>query len=406
MNLPTNMVKGGVSLVFDCVEGVTNTVERTHASIARFAAPGSQTLYGTKRSHGLTSAAIYSTIRGVNGLLRTTSGQIFRHIPETKHGARTDATGTRLISALNGAVGDHLEATNNPIAVSMSLTNGKEQLELNRHSLASHFPSASANVIVFVHGLGLSDLCWQNDNGPTIGTLASEKHDYSAVYIHYNTGLHISTNGQALQELLSQLKAEWPVPIESISLIGHSMGGLVIRSACWYAQQNAAKFLSHLKRVICLGSPHLRAPLEKAGHALDVALQKIPFSEPFSLAKHRSAGIKDLRHGDLRDIDWKGGACSEKGSLMRKSVPLLQGVDYYFAAATVGSDNRDPIGVMLGDLLVRTDSATGDHHNAEQRISIKPDNCRVFHKKNHFDLLHDEDVHNQVLEWLKEDQPM
>ena len=134
----------------------------------------------------------------------------------------------------------------------------------------------------------------------------SEELGCTPLYLRYNTGRHISTNGQEFAQLLEQLCEAWPVPVESLSLIGHSMGGLVIRSASWYAQQAQSTWLQHLQRVVCLGTPHHGSPVERAGHALDRAMQRIPYTEPLALGRRRSAGIKDLRHGDLLDEDWQG----------------------------------------------------------------------------------------------------
>jgi hypothetical protein len=177
------------------------------------------------------------------------------------------------------------------------------------------------------------------------------------------------------------------------------MGGLVIRSACSYAEHNQAQWLQSLRRVVCLGTPHHGSPLEKAGHAFETAMTKLPHAEPMLFGKLRSAGIKDLRHGALLDEDWQGHP-DERKPEQHKVVPLIAGVDYYFAAASLGRDERDPLGHLLGDLLVRPDSAVGIHRNELKRLRIRPENCRVFHEKNHFDLLDDARVQQQVVEWF------
>jgi pimeloyl-ACP methyl ester carboxylesterase len=200
--------------------------------------------------------------------------------------------------------------------------------------------------------------------------------------------------------MLQQLCDAWPVPVESISLIGHSMGGLVIRSACSYAGRDRARWLPSLRRVVCLGTPHHGSPLEKAGHAFETAMRKLPYAEPMLLGRLRSAGIRDLRHGALLDEDRQGHHPDEKKPDQHKVVPLVPGVDYYFAAASLGRDERDPLGHLLGDLLVRPDSAVGIHRNELKRLKVRPENCRVFHEKNHFDLLDDAHVQQQVVDWF------
>ena len=50
------------------------------------------------------------------------------------------------------------------------------------------------------------------------------------VYLRYNPGRHISENGRDLAHRLQALVDAWPVPVEAISILAHSMGGLVSRS--------------------------------------------------------------------------------------------------------------------------------------------------------------------------------
>ena len=152
--------------------------------------------------------------------------------------------------------------------------------------------------------------------------------------------------------------------------------------------------------MVCLGTPHHGSPLEKAGHAFETAMKKLPYAEPMLFGKLRSAGIKDLRHGALLDEDWQGHDPDERRPEQHQVVPLIAGVDYYFAAASLGRDGRDPLGHLLGDLLVRHDSAVGIHNNELKHLNIRPENCRVFHEKNHFDLLDDPLVQQQVVDWF------
>jgi pimeloyl-ACP methyl ester carboxylesterase len=201
--------------------------------------------------------------------------------------------------------------------------------------------------------------------------------------------------------MLEELCDAWPVPVESVSVIGHSMGGLVTRSACWYGGLSGHSWLDYLDSVVFLGTPHHGSFLEKAGHAWDAAMQKIPYTEPLAFGRWRSAGIKDLRHGYLLDEDWIGRGRQRRDN--RRVVPLLPDVDYFFAAANLGRDQVDPIGYLLGDMLVRLDSAVGSHRDVLRRLQIDPANCRVFYEKNHFDLLDDERVHRQIIEWLRAD---
>jgi len=399
MNTSINTIQGATRLVFDSVEGITNTVERMHESIAR--TPLLLAPVKPARAHGLIAASVYKVIRGINGGLREGVDRSFSLLPRELRQAGNSTAETRVVAALNGVFGDHLENSGNALATPMSLRTPEHSLDLSEPgAVASALPVASPHLVVLVHGLSLSELCWYRNGRPSIGDQLRDELGCTPLYLRYNTGRHISTNGREFSALLQLLRDTWPVPVESISLIGHSMGGLVIRSACNYAEREHASWLQDLKRVVCLGTPHHGSPLEKAGHAFENAMKRLPYAEPMLFGKLRSAGIKDLRHGALLDEDWQGHDPDERRPDQHKVVPLISGVEYYFAAASLGRDERDPMGHLLGDLLVRPDSAVGIHRNELKRLKIRPENCRVFHEKNHFDLLDDARVQQQVLEWF------
>jgi pimeloyl-ACP methyl ester carboxylesterase len=400
MSTSIQTIQGTTQLAFDSVEGITNSVQSMHDSIARGPAawlPGRDRPTG---AHGLIAGGVYAVIRGVNSALRAGADQTFRLLPGSNVNTRSSAAEIRMVAALNGALGDHLEATGNPLATPMTLMTTGAALTLEPAALAEALPQANPHLVILVHGLSLSELSWSRKGNPSIGDRLQDELDYTALYLRYNTGRHISTNGRQFAQMLEQLCEAWPVPVESLSLIGHSMGGLVIRSASWYAGESRYRWLARLRRVVCLGTPHHGSPLERAGHAFDLAMQKLPYTEPLAFGRHRSAGIKDLHHGDLLDQDWQEHHPRRPRQDRRQAVPLLEGVEYYFAAATLGRHRHDPLGYLLGDLLVRLDSAVGSHKDDLRRLAINPENCRVFHEKNHFDLLDDKRVHQQIIDWF------
>ena len=405
MNTSIQTIRGTTRLVFDSVEAITTTTERMHETIARPPLPiSAKSLIPagvpTRRAHGLIATGVYKIIRGVNAGLREGADRSFALLPRTLGSSDTPDAETRVVAALNGVMGDHLEATGNPLATRMSLRTPEQALDLDPAALSRQLPQAGPHLVVMVHGLSLSELSWRRDGKPGIGDELESQPGHTPLYLRYNTGRHISTNGQEFAHLLQRLCDAWPVPVESVSLIGHSMGGLVIRSACWYARSTGASWLQQLQRIVCLGTPHHGSPLEKAGHAFETAMQKIPYMKPMLFGKLRSAGIKDLRHGALTDEDWQGHDPDTSPPEPHKVVPLLPRVDYYFAAASLGRHDDDPLGHLLGDLLVRPESAIGIHRDELRRLRIKPENCRIFHEKNHFDLLNDSLVQKQVIDWF------
>jgi len=105
---------------------------------------------------------------------------------------------------------------------------------------------------------------------------------------------------------MQMLLDAWPTPIERLAIVGHSMGGLVARSACHYATQAGHTLPGRLDDLVLLGTPHIGAPPERAGAWVDFLMEISPYSAPLArLGKVRSALIKDLRHGYVRDEDWQ-----------------------------------------------------------------------------------------------------
>ncbi|MFT6957352.1 MAG: pimeloyl-ACP methyl ester carboxylesterase [Halieaceae bacterium] len=396
MNRLPYSTRGSARLVFDTVRGVTNIVQRTQASVVGKIVPGESLHSVGAMASGIFAAPIYATIRGISGALGVAVDESLMLWPSEAVGSNTEV---KAIAGLNGALGDHLEALSNPLATKMCFVHNGLPIEVKAELLANVLPQASSDLVVMVHGLCMSEHCWQRDSAGLGDTLHREL-DLTALYLRYNSGRHISTNGQEFSLLLGELCEAWPVAVTSLTLIGHSMGGLVIRSACHYAEQDNRPWLVKLQQVVCLGTPHHGSPLEKAGYGLDVLLQNLPFTETLALTTKRSAGIKDLRYGNLLDEDWHGIDPDRHSIDRRKPVPLVPGVEYYFAAATVGPHQQDIQSLLLGDLLVRLNSAVGEHSDDTRCINVKPGNCRVFYRKHHIDLLCDPVVQAQVISWL------
>lgn len=402
MTLSTALIRGSTQLALDCVSGVTSTAENMHRTIARTSTAWLDGISGFGPLEQIRNPVTYSVIRAVSDALNTGVSRSF-----TFFEGHLDLSGlapeeSRWVSALNGVCGDHLEATENVLAVPMCLVTPPNNLDLSSGDLSDQVPEAGANIVIMVHGLGLSEQNWWRRDHPDIGDCLNRELGFTPVYLRYNTGRHISTNGQELAGLLDDLCAAWPVPIESLSLVGHSMGGLVIRSACWYADKEQRPWLDSLRRVLFLGTPHHGSPLEKAGAFVEAILKTNPYAEPLMLGRKRSAGVKDLRHGNLLDADWQGQDSDGLSPDNRQIVPLLPGVDYYFAAASLGSHETDLKGKVLGDLLVRLGSALGSSSNELRSLNVESENCRVFLEKDHFDLLDDERVQRQATEWFAE----
>ena len=231
----------------------------------------------------------------------------------------------------------------------------------------------------------------------TFGSRLQADLGFTPIYIRYNTGRHISENGRSLATLLTELVDAYPVPVEEIALIGHSMGGLVARSAGHYARTHGEPWLGRLRHVACIGSPHLGSPLEKGTNLLTWALRKLDAAGadvPAALLDARSAGIKDLRYGYTVDEEWIGRNPDDVFADARRNVPLVDGVGYYFFAATITRDLHHPIGQLLGDLLVRLPSASGQAPEPAKRIPFR--SGAVFTGMHHVHLANHPDIYEAL----------
>ena len=224
-------------------------------------------------------------------------------------------------------------------------------------------------------------------------------------HVRYNTGRHISENGRSLSELLEALVAAWPVEVERIALVGHSMGGLVSRSACHYASAEGARWVGLVRHVVSLGTPHMGAPLEQAVHVLTAGFGLAPEVRPFGgFLRRRSAGIRDLRHGSLVDEDWEARDPDALKAAALTEVPLLEGADHCFVAATITRSRRHPLGRLLGDVLVLEASASG--RSRDRHLPFKEEHGMHLGGAHHLALLNHPEVYERLRAWLAADQPL
>jgi pimeloyl-ACP methyl ester carboxylesterase len=223
----------------------------------------------------------------------------------------------------------------------------------------------------------------------------------TALHLHYNTGRHVSSNGRDFARLLDELVAAWPVSVTDLVIVGHSMGGLVTRSAIHLAQQQGLDWPRRLRALAFLGAPHQGAPLERGGLLVDRLLGISPYVAPFArLGRSRSAGITDLRFGNLQDADWQGRERHTQRHDDRQPTPLPPGVAAYCVAATTAQAVGSLRSQVLGDGLVRIASALGHHRNPALALGVQPSRQRVVTEAHHWDLLSRPEVGAQLRDWL------
>lgn len=408
-HLRSSDLRGIAKLATETTAGVNQITEGVHqAVLSTLGMPRGKELGKTRGLTGL----IYKSINGVTSTFAKSIDSallalqpVFALVEEEKPGTPEREL---VLGILNGVMGDRLVETKNPLATPMSFRYRGEALDLAKGKAPSKI---TGKIVVLIHGLCMNDLQWQveqhdQNQQPTgvvdIGeSLATEFGD-TPLYLRYNTGLHTSQNGHMLSGQLEQLLAQWPVPVEELTVIGYSMGGLLTRSACHYAQADAKTWLGKLKHIVFLATPHHGSPLERAGNLLDVLMGVTPYSAPFGkLFKLRSAGITDLRYGHVIDEDWKGHDRFRRKPDCRQHVPLPEGVSCFTIAATIAAKRSKLADRLTGDGLVPLHSALGQHDDPSHTLKFGKTRQAIFHQMNHLEVPGRPEVRQQVLDWLR-----
>jgi pimeloyl-ACP methyl ester carboxylesterase len=392
-------LQGLARLGFDATIAVTNLVENLHQTIAsRSSILGPGQDLPTRGITGLVYRMVRGTTRAaglgvdhLTGLLNQALQSSGESTPERE----------AVIAAMCGVWGDHLAQTQNPLAIHMSFRVHGQSLGLTRASLQQRIPQPQTRVLVLVHGLCMNDLQWTR-KGHDHGTALGQALGMTPVYLHYNSGLHVSDNGQDFSNALLALVEQWPVAVEQLVIVGHSMGGLVARSACHGAEASGASWLPKLSALVCLGTPHHGAPLERGGQLIDSLLGTSPYIAPFArLGKARSAGIADLRFGNVQNADWSASHKHDQQVDTRLPTPLPAGVPSYLVAAVQAPRRDDARNAWIGDGLVPLASALGEDARADLALQVPDKHKQVVTSANHWDLLNHPEVYRQMLTWLR-----
>lgn len=395
----TSGLQGVARLLVDAVAGVTDIVEEMHRNIAGLSpvvgrAPGG-------RTRGITGL-VYRNVRRVTGVVGSGLDVALARLAPLITGigvsrARREA----VLAALNGVLGDYLVSSGNPLAIPMRLRRQGRPLTLDPDALSRDVGGSARRIVVLVHGLCMNDLEWQRE-GHDHGASLEQDLGLCALHLHYNSGLHVSTNGREFAESMERLVRAWPVPIDELVIVGHSMGGLLARSACHYADQAGHAWLRALKTIVFLGTPHHGAPLERAGNWVHILVAISPYTAPFArLGALRSAGIQDLRHGNLVDEDWVQTQGAHRHD-PRAIVPLPAGVRCLALAASRQLRPAVPNRTALGDGLVPVNSALGIHRNAARTMPIPESQRAVCYGLHHLELLSSPAVYEQLRDWLRD----
>jgi pimeloyl-ACP methyl ester carboxylesterase len=370
-------LRGAGRLAIEATQGVTALVEAMHATIASGPAILGQPLAGPAR---VATGLVYGAVRGVTKLVGAGIDRALAQLQPLLGSSAPGLERDALLAALNGVLGDYLVATANPLAIEMRLR---------------HEGEPGAKVLVLVHGSSMSDRWW-GQSGHDHGAALARDLGYTPVYVLYNSGLHISTNGRALADQLERMVATWPVPIDDLVLLGHSMGGLVARSACHAGADHAWR--ARLRTLITVGTPHHGAPLERGGNWIDHLLGISRYSAPLArLGKIRSAGVTDLRYGNVLDEHWDGRDRFERRADDRTPLALPPDVRCYAIAGTLSGA---PGTALRSDGMVPVDSALGLHATPALTLEFPDAHRSIAYGTSHLQLLGSPAVYESLRSWL------
>jgi pimeloyl-ACP methyl ester carboxylesterase len=338
MGLAAGLAQLGVDLGLHVVDAV----HEMHGSIASIQLP-----FGAPRPSLLPARPIYAAVRAGFHLAHASIGSVGRLLPPGDREEQTYLLSVR--SAVNGVFGQRLAETGNPLALPMTL---------QRPRPASG--CAGAPTLLFLHGLCMNDLAWQRGAHPEFVAKARTR-GRDVAYLRYNTGLRISRNGAELAQLIEREPGDGP-----LWLIGHSMGGLVACSALHQAREAGRRWPERVRALVTLGAPHDGAALERIGNHANRLLRVSPYTAPLSrLGNLRSDGIRDLRHGNLLEADWKAVADPDHLHDPRAPLPLASGIAHVFVAATRSAAAVAPYVRLSDDRLVSVPSALALARNGD-----------------------------------------
>jgi pimeloyl-ACP methyl ester carboxylesterase len=381
-------LRGAAQLATEATLEGTRLVEAVHAAV--LALLRGDATEARPQAAGLTGW-VYRTVRRiahVSGWVGTRvleeSEQVLEPGPPPDSRARQ-----RLLSVLNGVLGDHLVASGSPLARSFSMRSP----DGTRVDLDARGPAAPDTLVVFVHGLCQSDRAWMSaadDRSGPVEALAAPV-DGVPILARYNSGRPIRVNGRALAEHLDSLTAP-PDGASRLVLVAHSMGGLVARSAARHARRASAGWPDRVTETIYLGTPHRGAPLERAGAWVEDQLRRTPLTAPLAtLATLRSQGIQDLRHGTISPEEAATHPANRSEAAACSSGRVLYGA----GTLASGRTTRD----VIGDGLVPVSSALASSGASDGATR------RLFEGLGHLELVRDPAVAEYLCGWLSEDGP-
>lgn len=386
------------ALVHDIVDATTHLVEEGRSSVGRNllraaeGTPAESPVATVEHVHAMTTAGVLAAIRLTNRIVELAAGLAWSGVPQGGEPEavplRSDIVGSpvwaadALIGALNGLAGDHLRERGNVLDMGMSLRRVGE---------------ATGRVLILVHGLSATEWSWVLNADARLGApgahygVGVEDLGFSTLLARYNTGVPIARNGEALARVLGERLSRWPVPVERVVVLGHSMGGLVGRAAL--GEADASGWRASVTDLITLASPFEGAPLARFAESAGAALRAVDLPASKVLARivgARSAGIRDLA------APWMDEPTPEP----------LRGLREHHFVATLASEPDGGLARMFGDGLVMPASAAmagaDPRRGGLEGAGVDGRRVRVFPGRNHVEIQVDREVLAALREVLEE----
>ena len=321
-------------------------VREVHHSLARRALAATWVLGGSmpQRVHAAASNSVYA---GISTAMRGSAGGL-RALSRRGVGAPLESSpaGRQVSSVLHALIGAELAAAGDPGCIRMALRARATDVPLDAETLARTYPRTGGKLVLFLHGMGENDESWRGRGGSSFADQVMARTDWTPLLLRYNSGLPVSDNAAELADLVADLVAGWPVPVESVALVGHGMGGLLARSTTVRASAAGHAWVDKVTQIVCLGTPHLGAQLEKAVHLASRTLARVP--EPVargSIRNRRSVGR--LLHAYVSRDEWVGRDLTARWGEDRIAIAPLPHVTYHFVAAAVAEDATGRLGHRL-----------------------------------------------------------
>ncbi len=307
------------------------------------------------------------------------------------------------LAVLNGLVGDYLQRRGNGLAIRGELLHHGEPLSLAPEALRRSLPNPS-RLAVWIHGLCVDETVWVPPGHPerSFPACLEAELGYVPLLLRYNSGRHVSENGELLAGQLEELVQHAPAPVEELLLVGYSMGGLVIRSACHAGARHGHAWLARVRQAIYLGVPHLGSPFERLGRVVAWGLRTLP--NPYTrliaaVGDLRSAGIQDLGRGRLLREHWEGADPAAPLHDSHHPLPLLPGIRHGLIAGCLRPDERDVLSALFGDGMVPLASACAGLPRSSDLLG----RVRVVPGVGHLGLPRHPEVWTQLRAWCAEE---